>query len=167
MSTTRIGDICSYRNETVSASVADQDSYVSTESMLPNRGGVRKATSFPSDGSVKRFRQGDTLVSNIRPYFKKIWRATKNGTCSNDVLVFEPTNCDSEFLYWALSNEEFFDYAVATSKGTKMPRGDKSAIMDYSITPFTIEMQRSISRLLRPIQEKTNLNNRINDYLAA
>ena len=37
-----------------------------------------------------------------------------------------------------MSTTSFIDYVVSTSKGTKMPRGDKNAILDYTfnVVPF-------------------------------
>lgn len=159
--------ICSYRNEKASAaSITTEDLYVSTESMGPNRGGVSRAASVPSEGKVSCFRKGDTLVSNIRPYFKKIWNADLDGCCSNDVLVFQPgQRCSADYLYWLLCDDAFFDYVMATSKGTKMPRGDKSAIMSYVIPSNSEMAQRNITSILNPIQAKIEMNAKLNGYL--
>lgn len=161
--------ICSYRNEKASAaSITAEDLYVSTENMGPNRGGVSKAASIPSEGKVSCFRKGDTLVSNIRPYFKKIWNADIDGYCSNDVLVFQPgQRCSADYLYWLLCDDAFFDDVMATSKGTKMPRGDKSAIMSYVIPSNSEMAQRNIASILNPIQAKIEANTKLNGYLAA
>ena len=161
--------ICSYRNEKASAaSIKAEDMYISTENMGPNRGGVLRAVSVPSEGKVSRFHKGDTLVSNIRPYFKKIWNADCNGYCSNDVLVFQPgQRCSDDYLYWLLCDDAFFDYVMATSKGTKMPRGDKSAIMSYAIPSNSETAQRNIASILNPIQATIEVNTKLNGYLAA
>jgi type I restriction enzyme, S subunit len=161
--------ICSYRNEKTDVSVLDEDAlYISTESMAPNRGGVSMAASVPVDGKVSCFHVGDTLVSNIRPYFKKVWQADRNGYCSNDVLIFKPENgCNPDYLFWLLSSDEFFDYVMATSKGTKMPRGDKSAILNYAIPSHEEMAQQAIVMTLNPLREKIELNTKLNGYLAA
>ena len=86
--------------------------------------------------------KNDVLVSNIRPYFKKIWYATFDGGCSNDVLVFRAKDgVSSRFLHYVLADDTFFDYSMATSKGTKMPRGDKKAIMEYEVPELLYEDQ--------------------------
>ena len=126
------------------------------------------ASSIPETGRVSLFRQGDTLVSNIRPYFKKIWHADQNGYCSNDILVFEPNDASiSDYLYWLLSGDQFFDYVMATSKGTKMPRGDKSAIMNYAVPSNDETARRMIVSIMNPIQSKIEANTKLNGYLAA
>lgn len=161
-----LSDICSYRKEKVSVDLLDRSNYISTENMLANKGGIVKASSLPSVASTQKFRKGDVLVSNIRPYFKKIWQATFDGGCSNDVLVFTANkDIDENFLYYVLSDDDFFEYAMATSKGTKMPRGDKISIMQYQIPQFDISIQKKISYILYSIDKKIKLNNKINNNL--
>lgn len=164
MSRAELADICRYRADNAPV---DPLNYISTESMLPNRAGVRSASSVPSAGKARVFRKGDTLISNIRPYFKKIWQATADGCCSADVLVFEPSGCNPDYLYWLLSDDSFFDYMVTTSKGTKMPRGDKVAIMHYELERMGDETQATIVKALNPIRELISISQQTNDYLAA
>ena len=92
--------------------------------------------------------------------------ADDDGGCSNDVLVFRAEcGCDSTFLYYVLANDAFFNYASATSKGTKMPRGDKTAIMQYEVPCFNHETQLRIGKLLRSIDDRITVNKKINDNL--
>lgn len=162
----RLEDICSFRKEKVEVSSLTLENYISTENMLPKKAGITKATSLPKCNITQRFECGDVLVSNIRPYFKKIWKAKFNGGCSNDVLVFSAKKgFDSEFLYYVLSNDSFFDYSMATSKGTKMPRGDKKSIMNYEVHGFDINIQIKIASILKSIDEKIEMNNAINNNL--
>lgn len=106
------------------------ESYISTENMLPNKGGITIAESLPDCQPMSKYEPHDILLSNIRPYFQKIWYADRIGSCSNDVLVLKSNvKVDSKFLYYVLSDKTFFDYDTLTSKGTKMPRGTKNAIM--------------------------------------
>ena len=133
---------------------------------MPNKGGIVDASSLPSVQYTQQYLKGDVLVSNIRPYFKKIWIAEYDGGCSNDVLVFRAnSSCDPTFLYYVLANDAFFDYATATSKGTKMPRGDKTAIMQYDVPDFDMGTQLRIGKLLRSLDDRITTNKRINDNL--
>ena len=134
--------------------------------MLPNKGGITEASSLPSIVLTQEYRKGDVLVSNIRPYFKKIWQAKYDGGCSNDVLVFTPNPMtDKDFLYYVLANDEFFLYSMATSKGTKMPRGDKDSIMQYEIPDIGLDRQRKIASVLKSLDDKIQLNIAINNNL--
>lgn len=162
----KLSDICSFRRGKISVDRLNTNNYISTENMLPNKGGITEASSLPTVPLTQGYRKGDVLVSNIRPYFKKIWKAKYDGGCSNDVLVFAAnSNTDKDFLYYILANDEFFAYSMATSKGTKMPRGDKTSIMQYEVPVMDIELQRRIASILKPIDEKIELNNAINNNL--
>ena len=164
----KLASICEYRNEKIRIEKLDKKTYISTENMLPNKGGIEDATSLPSVAQVQKFIKGDILVSNIRPYFKKIWKASFDGGCSNDVLVFKAGNeTNVDFLYYVLADNNFFEYSMATAKGTKMPRGDKKLIMQYEITDFSIGNQKNIASILSSIDNKIELNRRINNNLVA
>lgn len=161
-----MSEVGSYVSEKINVSKLRLENYISTENMISNRGGISMATKLPSVKTATAFQKGDILISNIRPYFKKIWLADKSGGCSNDVLVIRSdSNFSNRFLYYVLSSDTFFDYAVSTSKGTKMPRGDKSSIMKYTVPLFSLEEQELISDILKSYDEKIQLNKQINHHL--
>lgn len=161
-----LSNICVYAKGKIDVAVLDNSTYISTENMIPNKGGITKASSLPTVVQTQTFITGDVLVSNIRPYFKKIWFAEFGGGCSNDVLVFRAKDGVSKrFLYYILADDKFFDYSMATSKGTKMPRGDKVAIMKYPVPKFTYEKQEKIAGILEALDKKIKLNTKINDNL--
>ena len=164
--TVKLGEIADYVREKVRISQLDESTYVSTENMLPNKGGIVPASTLPTGTLTQAFKCGDVLVSNIRPYFKKIWFATFDGGCSADVLVFRAkSGIDSSFLRYALSNDSFFAHSMASSKGTKMPRGDKQSIMRYEVPDVPLDVQRRIAAVLKPLDDKIELNARINARL--
>lgn len=164
--TSELSSLCSYAKGKVSVDTLSKRNYVSTENMMPNKGGIVDAGALPSAQYTQQYIKDDILVSNIRPYFKKIWMADDDGGCSNDVLVFRADRgCDSTFLYYILANDAFFNYASATSKGTKMSRGDKTAIMQYKVPCFNYETQLRIGKLLRSIDDRIAVNKKINDNL--
>lgn len=159
----KLSDICTYVKGKVDVASLTKFNYISTENMLPNKAGVTEASALPTTTQTQVYAKGDILVSNIRPYFKKIWYARYDGGCSNDVLVFRTREgVDSRFLYYVLTDDAFFNYSMITSKGTKMPRGDKNAIMEYKVPKFDIETQRKIASVLSNIDDKIMLNNKIN-----
>lgn len=156
-------EICSYVKTKVETSNYSIEDYISTENMLPEKGGITVASSFPS-GKVTEFQENDILISNIRPYFKKIWKADRRGCCSNDVLCIRANNnVDAEFLYYLLSQDLFFAYVMSGANGSKMPRGDKQQIMNWEIEiPSEKEDQRRIASILSSLDRKIELNNKIN-----
>ena len=163
----KLSDICEYAKEKIKISALDENTYISTENMLPNKSGITQAASIPTQEQTQAFVKNDVLVSNIRPYFKKIWYATFDGGCSNDVLVFRAKGgINSQFLHYALADDSFFNYAMSTSRGTKMPRGDKKAIMEYEVPKFSYEDQNKVVNILKSLDDKIELNNKINKNLA-
>ncbi len=141
------------------------DNYVSTENLLPEYAGVKAASKLPPTGSFTRFKKGDVLISNIRPYLKKVWSANKEGASSNDVIVIRAqTKVSSHFLTCILKNDEFINYIMKGAKGVKMPRGDISLMKDYPIAfPFISEQQKiadclsSLDQLINAQSQKIDL----------
>lgn len=163
----KLSNICKYRNEKICVNEIKENDYISTDNMLPNFAGLGELKSFPKVEKVNKYCKNDILLSNIRPYFKKMILSNKESGCSSDVLVIQTIdkNVNPIFLYYRLRNNDFFDYVLLTSKGTKMPRGDKVAIMNYELEIPTIEIQNKIVKVLKKIDNKIEINNQINDNL--
>lgn len=145
-----LGNIASYVKDRIEAANLDSSNYISTDNMLPNVGGITLSDYVPTNGKVLAFSTNDVLVSNIRPYFKKIWKARKDGGCSNDVLVFraDPNQVRPDFLYYYLSKHDFFDFMMAGANGVKMPRGNKNLIPKYKLLLPPLPTQQKIAAIL-------------------
>ena len=164
----KLSDLCFFADGRVAVADLDLDSYISTENMLPNKEGITRSSGLPTVSQTQAYQVDDVLVSNIRPYFRKIWFADRDGGCSNDVLVLRAKEtCNPGFLYYLLSDNNFFDYATATGKGTKMPRGDKGAIMQYAVPDVPFDNQIEIASTLSVLDAQVTLNKKINHHLAA
>ena len=138
-----LADICSYSKDKIEISKLSLDTYYSTENMLPEKSGAVKATSLPTTSQTTACHKGDTLISNIRPYFKKIVYCEDDCGCSTDVLCFKPVHPRyTAYLFSTLYADSFFDFMVAGAKGTKMPRGDKQQIMTY---PVVLPSEKDLS----------------------
>ena len=166
MRTVLLRDICSYVSCKTPVEQIQLVDYVSTENLLQNKGGLSVANKLPS-GKVTAFQAGDVLVSNIRPYFKKIWLADRSGGASNDVLVFRKLNdnvCE-KYLYYILADDRFFAFSTASASGSKMPRGDKTQIMNYPVNLPPLDQQKKIANIIGSLDEKIELNRRMNETL--
>ena len=127
-------EVAYYVDEKMSLANIDETAYIATENMLKDKKGIVISANKPEEGRGTKFAIDDVLVSNIRPYFKKIWRASFNGVSSNDVLCFRAKNeFNTSMLYYTIEQDGFFDYVMAGSNGVKMPRGDKKWIMNYPV----------------------------------
>lgn len=159
-------DVAMYSVDKIHIDNINKDNYISTENLLSNYGGKIVSSGLPNVKTVSEYKVSDVLISNIRPYFKKIWRAKFEGGASNDVLVIRAKeNIIPEFLYYNLANDYFFDYVMSGTKGTKMPRGDKKHIMDFEINLPPIPEQKAIAHILSTLDEKIEVNNKINKTL--
>ena len=128
------------------------ESYISTENLLPEYAGIKAATKLPPSGSFTRFKKKDVLISNIRPYLKKIWQAQMDGSASNDLIVIRAKNkVIDNFLIQVLRNDRFINYVMKGAKGVKMPRGDISSIKKYLLCYPPNKEQQKITTCLSSI----------------
>ena len=149
----QLGEIAGYSDTRAQASHLDKTTFVGVDNLLPNKGGRVDASHTPNTSSLTAYEAGDLLLGNIRPYLKKIWLSDRTGGCSGDVLTIRLSKAfhplvDARFLYYTLSSDKFFSYATQHSKGAKMPRGDKAAILNFRVPVPPLEAQREIVRVL-------------------
>lgn len=150
----RLGEIVKEVEEKCSIGKLDIDTYISTENMLQNLEGVKKASKLPETGSFTRFQKGDILFSNIRPYLKKVWQAEFEGAASNDVIVFRAqTEYDSGFVSQIIKSDSFIAHTMAGAKGVKMPRGDKNMMLEFPVCVPCLSEQRRIAQALTALDE--------------
>lgn len=168
----KLGKMAFIVNDKIAIEKLNAETYISTENMLPNFAGVSTASQLPQTGNFTKFKSGDILVSNIRPYLKKVWRSNKTGGASNDVIVFRSnSNIDNNFLEFILKNELFINYVMKNAKGLKMPRGDKESMLIYPvyIPPYpTFSEQQKIADCLSSIDDLISAEEKklslLNDY---
>ena len=123
--------------------------------MLQDFQGVVEAKSVPNETNVISFTCGDILISNIRPYLKKVWKATFDGGCSSDVFVLQATDTVAkDYLHYAVANDKFINYVMSGAKGVKMPRGDKKQMRTYQLSLPSIQEQYKIAKLLTLLDER-------------
>ena len=162
----KLRDIADYVTDKISSDAIDLECYVTTDSLLQNKVGRETASNLPPQTcTLTFFRKGDVLISNIRPYLKKVWMADVEGGCNADVLVLRAKDGHTpEFLYALLLQDAFYEYAMKGAKGSKMPRGDKAQIMRYEI-PTLSSSEDSIGKFIVSINDKIATNRKINRNL--
>ena len=161
-------NVANYSKERISLDNINVQNYVTTDNLLQNKQGKVEAEKMPKQMSntVTRYDENDILIANIRPYLKKIWFANCSGGSSSDVLTLKvKKGYNPKFIYYSLFRDEFFDYMMAGSKGTKMPRGDKNQILDFPIPNFELNDQKQIAKVLSDLDAKIEVNNKINQEL--
>lgn len=164
-----LSDVAEYSRTRVDAAKLDETSFVGVDNLLSNKRGRIDASYTPNTARLTAYEPGDILLGNIRPYLKKVWRATNIGGCSGDVLAIRITeesrqSIGSDFLYYLLSSDDFFAYNTQHAKGAKMPRGSKTMIQEYRIPIPPRQIQSEIVRML---DEFTQLEARLEAELEA
>lgn len=163
-----LSDICMYSKEKVVISALNISNYFSTENMLVDKGGATIASSLPTVAQTTACHKGDTLISNIRPYFKKIVYCEADCGCSADVLCFTPNRPQySAYLFSSLYADSFFAFMVAGAKGTKMPRGDRQQIMTYPVVLPSNEKLEMFNAIALPTLGQIHSNRAENKRLSA
>ena len=159
--TLSLSAICKYVSDKAIFSQIGSAVYISTENILPDKQGISSfGTTSPSE-RVTYFHAEDVLVSNIRPYFKKMWFATTAGGCNADVLCFRALDRKYSYLLKSIIYQDsFFDYVMSGAKGTKMPRGDKTHIMQYQIPRFSESQLNKFNSLASTIERNQAQNRR-------
>ena len=159
-----LDQVASYSEERINSKDVPLEKYVTVDNLLQNKRGLVIAESMPPQGcALPRYKKENIMVGNIRPYLKKIWFADRDGGASADVLVFvvKPEYCP-QYVYYAMFRDDFFAHMMRGKKGTKMPRGDKTQILDYLIPKNDLLTQQKIAEVLSKLDEKIKLNSRIN-----
>ena len=153
----RLSDIFEWVTTKVVASSISPEHYVTTDTMLQKCEGIREYKEPMPASNVTSFKEGDILLSNIRPYLQKLWHATFSGGCSNDVLVLrvkDSKKFNSTFYATYLKQQAFFDYIMQDVNGAKMPRGKKPHIIKYRVPNIPVDQQNKIVKKIEIIENQ-------------
>jgi type I restriction enzyme M protein len=163
----KLGTIAPYITDKINISDIEVANYITTDNLLKDYRGMVDFVGNPNIERVTQYKKNDILVSNIRPYLKKIWLADRDGGCSNDVMVFRSSNPNkilSKYIFHILSTDIFFDFIMSGKKGIKMPRGDKEQISQFQIPLPPLDVQKSIVEEIEKHEvEIKKLNSIINE----
>ena len=136
-----LNTIAPFATKSIKYGDIESETYITTDNMLQNKLGVLPFEGVANISSITEYKPEDILISNIRPYLKKIWLADKEGGCSKDVLVLRSADTSKylpKYIFYMLRRDSFFDYVMEGKKGIKMPRGNKEDIMTVSYTHLTL-----------------------------
>ena len=163
----KLGEIAELRREKFTPNKVTSFPYIGLEHIEPRSlrlNGIGISDDVSSQKSV--FYPDDTLYGKLRPYFHKVYSPSFKGVCSTDIFVFKPKEINAKFLFYLLATDEFTKIANAGSTGTRMPRADwKHLSLTVWNLPSSIETQTAIAEILSSLDDKIELNNKINQEL--
>lgn len=92
-------------------------------------------------------KKGDILFGSIRPYLHKAGFAPCDGVVAGTVHSFRvKNNQDNNFALMTVSRDNFFNYAVNVSSGTKMPVVSSDSILDFKV-PYNNKIVRIYNKI--------------------
>jgi len=172
---TTLGTICDVNPESVEDSYPHGEiEYVDISSV-----GTGVLISVPSllpfaqaPSRAKRLiRSGDTIVSTVRPNrrsFLYMKSPSPNTVASTGFAVLRPKdNVDGRFLYYLIADPSFTDYLVANTKGSAYPAVTADVFKDAKVSIPSLKEQRRIAHILGTLDDKIELNRRMNATLEA
>ena len=127
-----------------------------------------QADASEATSAKTRFRRGDVLFGKLRPYFRKVVRPKFDGICSTDIWAVRAKNgMDQGFLFYRMASQEFVDKSMGASTGTRMPRADWEFLSQWKIPLPPLSEQKAIAAVLGALDDKIELNRRMNATLEA
>lgn len=111
--------------------------------------------------STTTFDTMNVLYSKLRPNLNKVVIPDESGYCTTELLPLKPNAklLDRVFLATLLRSEEFVQWAINHSAGTKMPRVSLSAFREFKIIVPPMEKQLEFVRIAEQAEQtKASLN---------
>jgi len=106
-------------------------------------------------GGQQSFRRGDLLYGRLRPYFRKVDRVGFDGACTGEIWVLRPTGAiPLTWLAGIITSNEFTDFAMAGSEGTKMPRAKWDHVARYQVPVPSAEKLSTLNSVLEGMWEQ-------------
>lgn len=140
---------------------------------------TRKISSYseePFNGGTK-FRNGDTIMARITPCLENgktsmvdILPENTVGFGSTEYIVFRarPGISDAKFVYYLACSNMVRDIAIKSMVGSSgRQRVQQSVVNSMELSVPGLNEQKRIAAILSAIDDKIELNNKINENLAA
>jgi len=122
-------------------------------------------------------REFDLLFGGIRPYLRKSGFSPVDGYVTGTVYSFKPNKIEwLNFLIGSISHESIFNFAIANSKGTKMPVIGIDELFSYPLAydpevivnfQDSLSFVEDISSHIHAIQNLINLKNSLMPQIMA
>lgn len=146
--------------------------YIDTSSVTENKFELPSFITLKDAPSrAKRLiRDGDTIISTVRPvqkHYGYIKKSKENQVVSTGFAVVTPKKIESRFLYYFLSQPEITEYLNTIAEGgtTTFPAFRAEEINDLNIKLPDNYTQTAIADILSSLDDKIELNNKINKEL--
>ena len=147
------GEVARQHSDTVHPDDVDPDTlHIGLSDMPPGSIALDSwGTAADVSSGKARFDRGDILFGKLRPYFKKVGVAPRDGICSSDILVVRPkTQAWYGLTLGLLTYDPFIDFTEKVSTGTRMPRVSWKAMAGYEMALPPEEEAAAFDAFIRP-----------------
>ncbi|HEX7608073.1 MAG TPA: restriction endonuclease subunit S [Candidatus Cryosericum sp.] len=171
--TVRLGDVCQVnpdkRDSSWPHSVISYIDIASVGNGVLNEQ-PRTVLVAEAPGRAQRLvRAGDTIVSTVRPNrrsFLYVSEPASTTVVSTGFAVLRAEEgFDPRFLYYLVTDQSFTDYLVAHEEGSAYPAVNSSVLGDAKVAIPDLPEQRAIAHILGALDDKIELNRRMNETL--
>ena len=114
------------------------------------------------------------LFNKLNVHSKRVWNigrlTSQNNICSTEFIPLHAKDCiDQDYLYYCLVSDEVTNDMNTSQNGTSNShqRINEEILFAHEIPVPTMGIQKRIASILRNLDDKINLNNAINENLAA
>ena len=138
---------------------------------------VEPSEQRPYSGGGSKFAHGDTLLARITPCLENGKIAMFHGSTEHEIahgstefIVFRgrPEVSDNQFIYYLVTSQEVRSFAIAQMTGSSgRQRVPTSAFEHITVGLPSLPEQKAIANLLQKLDDKIELNNKMNETLEA
>lgn len=173
---TTLGEIADINPSAISSAGSDRlIRYVDISSVDIGFLNSAPATMFLKDAPSRARRLvqfGDSVLSTVRPNRKSrffVRQDLADVVVSTGFAVLHPKSgkADARYLYSVICNEDFVSYLVANEKGAAYPAVTTDIIERYPLVLPPLPEQKAIAAVLGALDDKIELNRRMNATLEA
>jgi len=164
-----IGEIAKLKKEIVNPKKIGKYPYLGLEHIEEGTLRINSVGSSENIISNKfKFSKGDVLFGKLRPYFRKVYSPNFDGICSTDIWVIIPCkDINNKFLFYFFADKRIIDETICSSEGTRMPRAKWDYLSKLKYFIPNINEQEKIAKILSSLDNKIELNNKLNATLEA
>jgi hypothetical protein len=149
----RVGDAVELVRERVSREARRGQRGIGLQHIRP--GLLELVQTVPAEelqGTLHAHRSGDLLFGRLRPAFRKLLRVEHAGVVSPEawVLRVRPGH-DTDYVLHRLAAPDVIAAAVASAKGSRMPRATWDAVADHGVCWPVLDEQRRRARPLKAL----------------
>ena len=138
------------RNTVVPATLNGSVTYIGLENLEPHTGNPVGDLVADDPSAIKSsknvFRAGDILYGKLRPNLNKVWFADRDGICSSDIFVIQPTNDQTlpKFYEYVFRSRFFNENVLKRLSGAQLPRINWKGLASIDVPHPPSEVQREI-----------------------